>query len=155
LPSAQEYYLADRGNSAASVPPGVDVLDTKHPSFLYEIPLLNSKGTNGVVVIYGAGDGNTEGTLVVGGNDSNTYFVDLAHPFAVPIAVPTGGKVRADELAYDAKDQIILITNPDEASATPAGVPFVTFISTATHQVLGTIIYDGKPGARAECHRGH
>ena len=103
--TAGRYYLADRGNSTASptVPPGVDVLDTKHPSFLYEIPLLNSKGTNGVVVIYGAGDGNTKGTLVVGGNDSNTYFVDLAHPFAVPIAVSTGGKVRADELAYDAQ----------------------------------------------------
>jgi hypothetical protein len=54
--------------------------------------------------------------------------------------------VRADELAYDPVDQIILITNPDEASATPAGVPFVTFISAATHVRLGTIIYDGLPG---------
>ena len=146
--TAGRYYLADRGNAAASppVPPGVDVLDTKHPSFLYEILLPSSLGTNGIVAIHGAGDGNEQGTLVVGGNDSNTYFVDLAHPSGVPIAVSTGGNVRADELAYDARDQIILITNPDEASATPPGVPFVTFISTATHKVLGTIIYDGKPG---------
>ena len=37
-------------------------------------------------------------TLVVGGNDSRTYFVnlttDLAHAMGAPITVNTGGKVR-------------------------------------------------------------
>ena len=98
------------------------------------------------LVFHGGIDDNGAGTLVAGGNDSNTYFIDLANPFAAPIAVSTGGNVRADELAYDPRDHIILITNPDEATATPPGVPFVTFISTTTHKVLGTIIYDGKPG---------
>jgi hypothetical protein len=85
----------------------------------------------------------------VGGTDSNTYFVDLSRPFAPPIAVSTGGKARADELGYDPKDQIILIANPDEAAAKPiAGVPFITFISTATvtPTILGKIIYDGMIG---------
>jgi hypothetical protein len=149
------YYLADRGNAKATppVPPGVDVLSVKHPKFLFAIPLPTSLGTNGVVVIHQSGDDSGEGddedqsgTLVVGGNDSNTYFVDLAHPFAAPILVSTGGKVRADELAYDPKDQIILITNPDEGSATPPGVPFISFISSVTHKLLGKIIYDGAPG---------
>ena len=140
------YYLADRGNSTAtpSVSPGIDVIATKHPAFLYEIPLPT--GPNGVLVFHGGSNDNGAGTLVAGGNDSNTYFIDLANPLAAPVAVSTGGKMRADELAYDPTDQIILITNPDEASATPAGVPFLTFISTTTHMVLGTIIYDGKPG---------
>lgn len=161
--SSDRVYIADRGNATASpaVPPGVDVLSTKHPKFLFEIPLPDSKGTNGVLVFHksggdddqgehhGEGDKNGSGTLVVGGTDSNTYFVDLSRPFAAPIAVSTGGKARADELAYDPKDQIILIANPDEGSAKPtAGVPFITFISTATvtPHVLGQIIYDGKTG---------
>ena len=52
------------------------------------------------------------GTLVVGGNDSSTYFVNLADLSAAPIPVMTGGEVRADKLAYDPIDQVILITNP-------------------------------------------
>jgi len=155
--SANLFHLADRGNPNAKppVPPGVDVISTKHPEFLFEIPLPNSGGTNGVLVFHASSDNNDQGnnndqgdgTLVVGGTDSNTYFVDLSRPFATPIAVSTGGKARADELAYDPKDQIILIANPDEASAKPtAGVPFITFISTVTHGILGKIIYDGAPG---------
>ena len=112
-----KYCLADRGNSTATPPvsPGIDVIEKKHPKFLYEIPLPT--GPNGVLVFHGGSHDNGAGTLVAGGNDSNTYFVDLANLFAAPIAVSTGGKVRADELAYDPRDQIILITNPDEASA--------------------------------------
>jgi hypothetical protein len=155
--STNRVYIADRGNATASppVPPGVDVFSTKHPQFLFEIPLPTSGGTNGVLVFHNSGDGNDQGdnngqgTLVVGGTDSNTYFVDLSHPFATPIAVSTGGKARADELAYDPKDQIVLMANPDEASAKPtAGVPFITFISTATvtPTILGKIIYDGAAG---------
>jgi hypothetical protein len=155
--STNRVYIADRGNPTAkpAVPPGVDVLSTKHPNFLFEIPLPNSGGTNGVLVFHNSGEDNNQGdnnglgTLVVGGTDSNTYFVDLSRPLATPIAVSTGGKARADELAYDPKDQIILIANPDEASAKPtAGVPFITFISTATvtPTILGKIIYDGKAG---------
>lgn len=128
-PSTERVYIADRGNSSAKppVPPGVDVLSTKHPDFLFEIPLPQSGGTNGVLVFHKPDDDKHDGTLVVGGTDSNTYFVDLSRPFAAPIAVSTGGKARADELAYDPRDQIILIANPDEASAKPtAGVPFIT-----------------------------
>ena len=155
--STNRVYIADRGNATVSpaVPPGVDVFSTKHPKFLFEIPLPNSGGTNGVLVFHKSGDDDNQGddnglgTLAVGGTDSNTYFVDLSRPFAAPIAVSTGGKARADELAYDPKDQIILIANPDEASAKPTpGVPFITFISaaTVTPSILGKIIYDGKPG---------
>lgn len=141
---AGRIYIADRGNSATNppVPPGVDVISTKHPEFLFEIELPTSQGTNGVLVFH-SDEADQGGTLVVGGNDSNTYFVNLADLSAAPITVSTGGKVRADELAYDPIDQVILITNPDEK--TP-DFPFVTFISTKTHTVLGKIIYDGGSG---------
>ena len=149
------YYLADRGNAQASppVPPGIDVLDSRHPKFLNEIALPTSLGTNGVLLIRRISDDDGEdqtATLVVGGNDSHTYFVnltsDLAHAMGAPITVNTGGKVRADELAYDPKHQIILITNPDELTATPPSSPFISFISAKTHTVLGKIVYDGQPG---------
>jgi hypothetical protein len=61
--STNRVYIADRGNATASppVPPGVDVLSTKHPNFLFEIPLPNSGGTNGVLVFHNSGDDNDQG----------------------------------------------------------------------------------------------
>src|SRR5262249_6429384 len=80
---------------------------------------------------------------------SLAIFIDLAHPFAPPTLVSTGrtdckvptdtgcGNHRADELAYDPKDHIILIANDQD---TPA--PYITFISTLNPpHVLGKILY--------------
>ena len=47
----------------------------------------------------------------------------------------TGGTGRADELAYDPRDHIILVANDQD---TP---PFATFISTKTRTVLGKLDY--------------
>src|SRR5215469_15952295 len=58
--STNRFYLADRGNLTATppgkVPPGVDVISTKHPEFLFEIPLPTSGGTNGILVFHGPSD---------------------------------------------------------------------------------------------------
>jgi hypothetical protein len=137
------YYLADRGNATATpaVGPTIDVIDTEHDKFLYSIP-LSSPG-NGVVTIHKSGDddGRAEpgsGMLVVGTNDSNTLFINLAHPFAAPYPVSTGGKGRADELAFDPKDHLILIANDRAVDL------FVTFIqTTGVPHVVGKIYYDG------------
>src|SRR5206468_3402951 len=61
------YYLADRGNSTSTpkVSPGIDVIDSRHDKFLYEIPL--STTSNGVVAIHRGGEDDGEdgaGTLV-------------------------------------------------------------------------------------------
>lgn len=139
------YYLADRGDSTATPPiaPSIDVIDTRHNKLLFTIPLTTAG--NGVLAFHGSGDDeelDQGGTLVVGGANSTAIFIDLAHPFAVPLAVSTGGNHRADELAYDPVHKIILIANDQD---TPH--PFVTFISTANHAVLGKIVYDGSgPG---------
>ena len=140
---AGRYYLANRGTASTPPAPSISVIDTRHDKFLYAIPL--STAANGVVAIHGAGDDDEEegpGTLVVGGGDSTAIFIDLARPFAPPTAVSTGGKGRADELAYDPKHHLILIANDRDADL------FVTFISTVSPpHVVGQIKYDGSvPG---------
>jgi len=147
---AGRYYLANRGTGTTPATPNITVIDTRHNKLLYEIPV--PEAGNGVVAIHGAGDEDEEdgpGTLVVGGApnppvypQSLAMFIDLAHPFAPPINVSTGGNHRADELAYDPKDHIILIANDQD---TPA--PFITFISTKNSpHVVGKIVYDGTSG---------
>jgi hypothetical protein len=49
--------------------------------------------------------------------------------------IPTGGSCRADELAFDAADHIVMIANDQESP------PFLTFISTDTYAVLGRLTY--------------
>jgi hypothetical protein len=144
------YYLADRGTGNMPATPRIDVVDTDSNKLLLLIPMpKDAHGTpiagNGVVAIHRTGSDDEEdqpGTLVVGGSDSSAIFFDLAHPLAPPVPVNTGGIGRADELAYDPRDHIILIANDRAADL------FVTFISTVTPpQILGKIKYDGSvPG---------
>ena len=144
---SQRYYLTDRGLAAK---PGarntarVDVIDTQQNKFLYGIPTssaeigftgpspagapCNQGGPDGVVAIPQLNQ------LYVGDGDSTVKVVDLAAK-AIVAVIPTGGKCRADELAYDPLDHIIMITNPGD------NPPFVTFISTDTQTVLGTLNY--------------
>ena len=129
------YYLADRGTGNKPATPRIDVIDTDKNRLLDPIPLTTAP--NGVVAIHRTGSDDDEdqpGTLVVGGADSTAIFIDLAHPLAPPVAVPTGGKPdpvtkvvgRADELAYDPRDHIILIANDRDQDL------FVTSISTVS-----------------------
>jgi hypothetical protein len=53
----------------------------------------------------------------------------------VVAVIPTGGKCRADELAYDAADHIIVIANDQDSP------PYLTFISTDTQSVRGRLTY--------------
>jgi hypothetical protein len=144
---AGRYYLADR-----AAPASIDVIDTKHDRFLGKIPLANAG--NGVVSISNphddvSNDPETAGELWVGENLSTVEVIDLKTRTVVA-AIPTGGVARSDELAYDPLDHIVLIAN-DRETACVMGVctgpaPFVTFISTESRSVLGTITYDGSPG---------
>jgi hypothetical protein len=144
------YYLAARGSAGPSIP----VIDTDRNELIDQIFLSNA--ANGVVAIHRSGNGQGEpgaGTLVLGttpntGESSKVLFIDLDNPHATPFAVDTGGHVnctpacRADELAYDPRDHIILVANDRDPDL------FVTFISTENPpHVLGKIYYDGStPG---------
>lgn len=147
-PGSQRLYLADRGNG-----PGqgrVAVIDTAQNQFLFNIPQTPAEigfagiqtavtpgctisGPNGVVAI------PQKNQLYVGDGDSTVKVIDLSAK-AVVAVIQTGGKCRADELAYDPLDHIIMITNPSDKPA------FVTFISADTQQVLGRFTY---PAAQA------
>lgn len=141
----QRYYLADRGNGVGQG--RIDVIDTDQNTFLYSIPTSSAEtGFSGIVttVTPGCTISGPNGVVViprlhqlyVGDGDSTVKVVDLAAR-AVVAVIPTGGKCRADELAYDPLDHIIMITNPSD------NPPFLTFISTDTQSVLGHFTYPG------------
>lgn len=129
----ETYFLADRSNFA------VDMFNAEDNSFLGRVDGFagpstsnDTAGPNGVVAIHSlhqlwAGDGN-----------STVKVIDLkADPPRVIDVISTGGAARADEMAFDEKDHVLLAANDAEDT------PFVTFISTDTHQVLGKIFFDG------------
>jgi hypothetical protein len=130
------YYLADRGNATSSpvVGPGIDVIDTENNRFLTSIP-LGSAG-NGLLAIPRAHE------IWVGLTDSTVAVIDTTTN-AVTHVISTGGTARADELAWDPADALILIANDRD---TPA---FVTFISQRTYSVVKTLRYDGTAAPNA------
>ena len=143
------YYLADRGNATASpaVPPRIDVIDTKRDTYLTSI--TGFAGPNGVVAIRTSDDGHglafgAESQLWVGDADSTAKVVDL-HSNSIVATIPTRGTKRADELAYDPVDRLILIANDQD------NPPFITFISSTTLTVVGSLSYPqavfGSPAA--------
>ncbi|MDB5991605.1 MAG: hypothetical protein JWQ10_3008 [Herbaspirillum sp.] len=120
------YYLADRTNNA------LDVVDAKTGKFIAQIPGFvgigkggDSGGPNGVVVI-----GNE---AWVGDGDSTVKVIDLKTNKIVD-TIATGGKNRADEVAYDPKNKIFIIANDAEDP------PFLTLISTKPgHKIIKKI----------------
>ena len=139
------YYFADRSAS------GVDVIDAESNSFITTISGFvgnrgpGISGPDGVVVIhrrgkFGAGEGHDRAELWAGDGDSTVKVVDLETNSVVD-SISTGGNHRADELAYDPADKIILIANDAD---TP--FPFVTFISAETRAVLGRLSYPQSTG---------
>jgi len=134
----EKFYLADR--TATKGTGRIDVIDTRTNTFLYAIP--QTKGEVGFVGNAGPGISGPNGVvaipqinqLYIGDGDSTVKVVDLTAKAVVSV-IPTGGKFRADELAYDPVDRIIMITNPNDSP------PFLTFISTDTQAVLGHLFY--------------
>ncbi len=125
----ETYFLADRSNAA------IDIVNAEDNTFLGRIPGFVGfrgsnpvSGPNGVVAIH------SEHKLWVGDGDSTVKVVDLDTRTIVD-TISTGGAKRADELAFDPRDHILMVTNPDDDTA------FVTFISTRTHEVLGHLFF--------------
>lgn len=128
-PSSQRYYLADRSNK------GVDVVDAHTNTFLRRISGFvgatgnnDTSGPNGVVVVH------PQHELWAGDGNSTVKVVDLATDKIVK-SISTGGKARADELAFDQKDGVLLVANDADDP------PFVTFIDVRSRTVLGHITF--------------
>lgn len=128
-PDTQRYYLADRSNAS------VDVIDAKTNQFVKQIkagftgivfkanpngpgqvPDNDRSGPNGVVV--------SGHWLFVTDSPSRVVSIDLRTDQVVS-DVPTGGadSLRADELAYDPDDGLLLVVNNADSP------PFATLIA--------------------------
>jgi hypothetical protein len=125
-PTTGLYFLADRSNAA------LDVVDTKTDTLFGQIGgaaigfagdtgTTATSGPNGVAVaptipcIFATDTASTGGGRVVAIN-YNVSFVTLAG------LVNTGGNRRADELAFDPVDNLLLVINNAEVSpSTPFG----------------------------------
>src|SRR5690348_1510296 len=131
------YILADRSNSQ------VDVFSVVGRKFLFSVPGFagfhgsnDTAGPNGVLTVnhreIWAGDGNnaTDHTL------SSVKVIDLLTQTISDTIVIPNGEARADEMAFDPEDQVLLVAN----DADP--IPFITFISTRPgHKILRQIFF--------------
>ena len=146
---SKKYYLADAGNKS------VDIFDARNDLFLGRV--IGFHGTAAPTDPCGAFDGQGPNGVLV--TPDHKLWVTDAHgavkifdltdaqqPFNLsPIAtISTDAQCRADELAFDPNDHVILVGNPAE---TP---PFVTLISSEPpYNVLAQISFPGASGLQA------
>ncbi|MCA1645727.1 MAG: cytochrome C nitrite reductase [Chloroflexi bacterium] len=124
------YYLADRTNGS------IDVIDiatnavtSQISGFVGATGKNDTSGPDGVVTTFS----NRE--LWAGDGDSTVKVVDLTKGTIVA-TISTGGKFRADEMAYDPKDNVVAVANNADEP------PFATLISVGTRSVLKKITFD-------------
>ncbi len=130
---SQVYYLADASNAS------VDLIDTRTNTLMGQIGGFRgfagsrqTQGPGGVLV-------DDLGQLWASDGDSTVKLIDLSSRTIVA-TLHTGGKKRADEMAYDPQDQLLLVTNGSEA------VPFATFISVTKRAIVGKLVFTGASG---------
>jgi DNA-binding beta-propeller fold protein YncE len=117
---SQVYYLADASNAS------VDLIDTRTNRLIGQIDGFRgfhgsreTQGPGGVLV-------DDLGQLWASDGDSTVKIIDLSS-HTIVVTLNTGGSRRADEMAYDPQDQLLLVTNGSETT------PFATFISVTNH----------------------
>ena len=118
-------YLANKSNKS------VEVFDTKNNKLLSSISgfvgLTKSGATSGPNGIIAVNDG---AELWVSDGDSTIKIVDLKTN-TITDKVSTGGKTRANAMAYDPKTRVVIVANPDDEP------PFLSLISTKPgHKIL-------------------
>jgi DNA-binding beta-propeller fold protein YncE len=130
---SQVYYLADASNVS------VDLIDTRTNRLIGQIGGFRgfhgsreTQGPGGVLV-------DDLGQLWASDGDSTVKVIDLSSRTIVA-TLTTGGTKRADEMAYDPQDQLLLVTNGSES------VPFATFISVTRRAIVGKLVFAGASG---------
>ncbi|MEA2642666.1 MAG: hypothetical protein QOF51_4060 [Chloroflexota bacterium] len=128
-PATQTFFLADR------TPPGggIEVIDAANNTFVRTAGLGKMVGNipsprggpNGVTAVspveVAAADGDSTVKII-------NIFTDEVQ------SISTGGENRADELAYDPTDDLLLVANPREDT------PFVTVIKVHPLGIVGKIL---------------
>jgi DNA-binding beta-propeller fold protein YncE len=121
-------YLAEKDNKA------VVVFDTKTDKYVSRITGFvgqtkngDASGPNGVIVV------NDGAELWVSDGDSTIKIIDLKTG-KITATLATGGKLRANAMAYDPKDRIAIVANSNDEP------PFLSLISTEPgHKILAKI----------------
>jgi hypothetical protein len=133
--TTQTYYLSDRSNHA------IDVVDAKGDAFLMQVsatpPFAGASpaggelsGPNGVLTARGCIIATDAGDRVVSFTSEGLQVTDLQ------ISSNPG---RADELAFDPKDNLLLVTTPVPNGVANPPSPFGTLISVASNCVLSLV----------------
>jgi hypothetical protein len=137
--ATQRYYLADRTNNA------IDLVDSATDTFLGFIgkghytgarpcpgqpaEMRLCAGPNGVIT-----DGL--GHVWAGDGDANIIEADATKPGTSIIrSIPTEGKGRIDEFAYDPIHRILLAENDGDFP------PYITFVNVTNGKILGRYTY--------------
>lgn len=122
------YALADRSNG------GVDFFDAVTNKYLGR-----AGGFTGFSKANGTKKAGPNGVVAVGAHDfwatdgdSSVKVID-DRSMRVIDTIPTNGKARADEIAYDPRDHLIIAVNNADSP------PFVTFISTRTRKAVARL----------------
>jgi DNA-binding beta-propeller fold protein YncE len=130
---SQTYYLADASNAS------VDLIDTRTNTLMGQIGGFRgfhgsreTQGPGGVLV-------DDLGQLWASDGDSTVKVIDLSSRTIVA-TLHTRGTKRADEMAYDPQDQLLLVTNGSET------IPFATFISVTRRAIMGKLVFAGASG---------
>lgn len=134
------YYLAAAKSPATSTltwPARLLVFDTEQNQ------LINTIVSNDTYAIFGpAGVVALPRTHEVWiGDGDSTVKVISTDTNKITHVISTGGTARADELAHDPVDHLIVIANDRDNPA------FISFISTQTYSVVKKLPYDGTQSA--------
>ena len=119
-------YLADKDNKA------VDIIDTKTDTYVGRITGFTgttasgaTSGPNGIITI--------DDELWVSDGDSTIKVIDRKSG-KITATIPTGGQKRANAMAYDPKDHLVIVANPNDKPA------FLSLVSTTPgHQIVARI----------------
>jgi DNA-binding beta-propeller fold protein YncE len=118
--AAHVLYVADRTDN------GIDEFDVSTPTAKYLRTVDVGSGPNGVSVAKNVNE------VFAGLNNSDVVAIDInpSSPTVntVVARVNTGGKMRADEMDYDAKDKKVYVANSDDG--------IVSVIDASTNQII-------------------
>jgi len=134
-PRTGNYFLADRTNKS------IDIVDTStntvaaqyQDNFAGFTGNNDTSGPDGVLV-------TDHNRIWVGDGGSQVKVLDLGTGKELA-NINTGGKNRADELCFDARNRIIVMANDAESP-----FPFISFIDADSYTVLGKMTMDGTKG---------
>jgi hypothetical protein len=134
----QRYYLADRTNNA------IDLVDSAADTFVGFIgkghftgsrpcpdnpkDMRLCAGPSGVVT-------DDLGHVWSGDGDANIIEASEKPGTTIIRSIPTNGRGRIDELAYDPIDRILMAENDGDSP------PYVVFVSVSSDRIIGRYVY--------------